>query len=90
MFAPANLVHHQEFYEFSQEFDLAAKPQYFMQPAYSAPGAGPSAVTAKNIGGAFIAIGTTLVSAAVIYDSKAGKEAKFVSKRRSAFHCPSC
>lgn len=40
--------------------------------------------------GAFIAIGTTLVSAAVIYDSKAGKEAKFVSKRRSAFHCPSC
>jgi hypothetical protein len=37
MFAPANLVHHQEFYEFSQEFDLAAKPQYFMQPAYSAP-----------------------------------------------------
>jgi len=50
MFAPANLVHHQEFYEFSQEFDLAVKPQYFMQPAYSVPGAGPSAVTAKKIG----------------------------------------
>jgi hypothetical protein len=50
MFAPANLVHHQEFYEFLQEFDLAIKPHYFMQPAYSVPGAGPSAVTAKNIG----------------------------------------
>lgn len=85
MFAPANLVHQRQFSGFPQEFDLAVEPQYFMQPVYSVPveyaEAPVQAPSQQGFSfGTFLAIGTTLVSAAVMFDPKASKEAKFIAQ----------
>jgi hypothetical protein len=84
MLAPANFVHQHQLNGFPQDFSLAVEPEYFLQPVWNVPAFPQPPVQAPQQQGlsfgTFLAIGTTLVSAAVMFDPRASKQAKFVAQ----------
>ena len=85
MLTPVNLVHQRQLQGFPQDFHLVFDPQY-VEPMYwevpleFAPAPVQPVQEAGMTFGTFLALGTTLVSAAVLFDPKASKEAKFVAQ----------
>lgn len=85
MLAPANLIHQRQLQGFPQDFNLVFDPQYVEPVYWEVPHEyAPAPVQPTQDGGmgfgTFLALGTTLVSAAVLFDPKASKEAKFVAQ----------
>ena len=82
MLTPVKLVHQRQLQGFPQDFHLVFDPQY-VEPMYwevpqeYAPAPVQPVQEAGMTFGTFLALGTTLVSAAVLFDPKASKEAKF-------------
>ena len=84
MLAPANYVHQRRLESFPLDNGVVFDPPY-IEPVYweVAQECLPAPAEPQNTGmtfGTFLAIGTSLVSVAVLCDTKASKEAKFVAQ----------
>jgi hypothetical protein len=84
MLAPANYVHQRQLESFPLDNSVVFDTPY-IEPVYweVAQECVPAPAEPQNTGmtfGTFLAIGTSLVSAAVLFDPKASKEAKFFAQ----------
>jgi len=86
MYAFTNLVHHRQLPNFPTNFNVVFEPEYAapapwhltVQYAHA-----PVQISPQQEGmsfGTFLAIGTTVVSAAVMFDPRASKEAKAIAQ----------
>jgi len=86
MQVPANLVHQRPLPSFPPSFNLAFEPQYVAPAPWGftvqyAPAPVQSVLQQEGLSlGTFLAIGTTIVSVAVMLDPKASKEAKAIAQ----------
>jgi len=86
MQVPANLVHQRQLPSFPPSFNFVFAPQYVAPAPWDltvqyAPAPVQSVPQQEGLSfGTFLAIGTTIVSAAVMLDPKASKEAKAIAQ----------
>jgi len=94
MYDFTNLVHQRQLPSFPPNFDLILEPQYVAPAPWDftvqyAPAPVQSAPQQEGISfGMFLAIGTTVVSAAVLLDHKASKEAKAIARTALSVSLP--
>lgn len=87
MLAPADFIHQRQLLGFVSD-PQCAEPAYWEGAQEPAPADVQPTQQAGTTFGSFLALGTTLLSAAVLFDPKASQEAKFVAQTALSVSLP--